>query len=250
MRAVGGLLVIAGVSVRDVRPPYDGSTYAIHCLADHAAPRLAASGARAGGRADLHPVLGTRLGPEIRLHAYTPAHDGDWRANYRRWTPVTLYDVNGHYYRTAVNGSRPVNMYSYNGEYFTPPSDQAWVGIDRRFNYDRRPGPDDISRAPPFDPSMRVDARFGPELGVFEFSPQRAGDWRANYRRWSPVTVYESNGHYYSRRGPGARPVTIYRYRDEYFLPPQDRAWGGFDRRFDYSHAPTDQDHRWVHALP
>jgi hypothetical protein len=34
----------------------------------------------------------------------------------------------------------------------------------------------------------------------------------------------------------------MYRYRNEYFLPPTDRAFAGRDRRFNYNNQPNDQD--------
>jgi len=42
--------------------------------------------------------------------------------------------------------------------------------------------------------------------------------------------------------GPGGRPVQIYRYKNEYFLPPQDHDWVGFDKRYNYERQPTDDD--------
>jgi hypothetical protein len=98
----------------------------------------------------LNVQFGTRLGPEIGVYAYSQERQGDWRRNYNKWTPVTLYDVNGHYYRTNVRGSRAVAVYSYHDEYFLPPSDQAWSGYDKRYNYRRRPnaGPSSPERRP------------------------------------------------------------------------------------------------------
>ena len=52
---------------------------------------------------------------------------------------MTLYDVNGHYYRNSVTGSRAVVVYSYGDEYFLPPTDREWVGRDNRYNYNRQP---------------------------------------------------------------------------------------------------------------
>ena len=96
----------------------------------------------------------------------------------------------------------------------------------------------------------RIDPRFGAELGVLSFSAERAGDWRRNYKRWTPVTVYEFRGKYYPNDAPGARPVQIYRYQNEYFLPPRDQAWEGRDKRFDYSHKPSDDDHNRGRGRP
>jgi hypothetical protein len=88
-----------------------------------------------------------RLGPEVSLSAYSQQRHGDWRTNYRQWRPVTLYDVNGHYYRHSVRGARAVQVYRHpNGEHFLPPQDQAWVGHDRRYNYRHRPTDTDYGR--------------------------------------------------------------------------------------------------------
>jgi hypothetical protein len=186
--------------------------------------------------------FGTRLGPEIGVYAYSSERQGDWRVNSRRWTPVTLYDVNGHYYRTSVSGARAVVVYSYNNEYFLPPQDQGWVNSDRRYNYQRQPTQADYGRDRPYSPAVVVNARLGAEIGVLGYSSERAGDWRTNARRWTPVTVYESNGRYYPNNVAGTRPVSMYRYQNEYFLPPTDQAWVGSDRRFDYRHQPNSDD--------
>lgn len=90
--------------------------------------------------------VGARLGPEISLSAYSSDRQGEWQKNYRRWTPVTLYDVNGHYYRNRVKGARPVQVYRRGNEHFLPPQDQAWVGHDRRYNYNHRPNNNDYGR--------------------------------------------------------------------------------------------------------
>lgn len=55
--------------------------------------------------------FGTRLGPDIGVYAYSPERNGDWQRNYRKWSPVTLYDINGRYYRHYVEGSRAVAVY-------------------------------------------------------------------------------------------------------------------------------------------
>jgi hypothetical protein len=213
-------------------------------LAAPLAAALLALPTQARAQLGLSVRFGTRLGPDIGVVAYSPEHHGDWHANYRKWTPVTLYDVNGHYYRNAVEGARPVVVYSYNGEYFFPPTDRTWVGFDRRYNYKRAPVEVDIGRARPYVPVERVDPRFGAELGIFGFNARLAGDWHRDYKRWSPVTVYEYHGHYYPHNAPGARAVQIYRYQNEYFFPPQDRAWVGFDKRFNYERRPNEEDFR------
>jgi hypothetical protein len=199
--------------------------------------------ARAPAQVNLSVRFGTRLGPDIGVFAYSPERNGDWHTNLRKWTPVTLYDVNGHYYRHSVDGSRAVAVYSYNDEYFFPPTDREWVGRDNRYNYKRQPSADDAGRVRAYAAVQRVDRLLGAEIGVLGYQAERAGDWLTSYKRWTPTMVYEVNGHYYQHSAPGARPVQIYRYRDEYFLPPRDDKWVGHDRRFDYKHAPTDDDH-------
>ena len=204
----------------------------------------------ASAQVNLTVRFGTRLGPDIGVFAYSPERNGDWQHNYRKWTPVTLYDVNGHYYRNSVSGSRAVVVYSYNGEYFLPPTDAGWVNKDRRYNYDRRPNDNDRSRVSAYVAVGRPDRRLGAEIGVLGYSSERAGDWQRNYKRWTPTTVYEMNGHYYPNNAPGARQVQIYRYQNEYFLPPRDQAWEGRDKRFDYSHKPSDDDHNRGRGRP
>lgn len=214
------------------------------------AAALIATPAMASAQVNISVKFGTRLGPEIGVFAYTPERHGDWHANYRKWTPVTLYDVNGHYYRAEVAGSRPVMVYTYNNEYFFPPTDHAWVGFDKRYNYQRAPVEVDLHRVRPYEAPVVVSPRFGVEVGVVGYTAERAGDWRKSYRRWTPVTVYEYHGHYYPNPGPGARAVQIYRFQNEYFLPPADREWVGFDKRFDYKHAPSDDDRHRVRERP
>jgi hypothetical protein len=211
---------------------------------------LAGLPAPASAQVNLKIEFGTHLGPEIGVFAYAPERHGEWRANYMKWTPITLYDVNGHYYRHSVAGARPVMVYTYNGEYFFPPADRAWVTLDKRYDYTHRPVEVDIGRVRPYEPVVVVSPKLGEEIGVFGFSAERAGDWHRNYKRWTPVTVYEFHGRYYPHEAPGARPVQIYSYRDEFFLPPADREWVGFDKRFDYAHRPTDEDRRRIRDRP
>ncbi len=211
---------------------------------------LIASPSQASAQVNLTVRFGTRLGPDIGVFAYSQARNGEWRDNYRKWTPVTLYDVNGRYYRNSVRGARAVVVYSYNGDYFFPPSDAGWVNKDRRYNYNRRPNDSDRGRVTPYVTVNRPDAHLGLEIGVLGYSAERAGDWRRNYRRWTPTTVYELNGHYYPNDGPGARRVQIYRYQNEYFLPPNDRQFDGFDKRFDYGHKPNEDDHNRGRGRP
>jgi len=106
------------------------------------------------------------------------------------------------------------------------------------------------STAPAQQISISFGTRLGPEIRVYSYSQERLGEWRSNYRHWTPVTLYDVNGRYFPKNGPGARQVTMYRYRNEYFLPPQDRAWDGSDRRFDYNHKPTQEDYRRARGHP
>ncbi len=206
--------------------------------------------ARAPAQAALSVHFGARLGPEIGVAAYSAQREGNWQTSYRRWTPVALYDVNGHYYRHPVAGARAVDVYSYHGEYFMPPTDRGWIGFDGRYNYRRRPTAADYDRQRPEPSDRSVNARLGREIGVLAYSSRRAGSWRADYHRWTPVTVYASNGRYYTNEVSGARAVGVYRYEDEYFLPPQDHAWVGFDRRYDYRHQPTRDDRARARIRP
>jgi len=209
-----------------------------------ATPRLATS------QVNINVRFGTRLGPEIGVFAYSQERLGDWHTNYRRWTPVTLYDINGRYYRASVPGARPVMMYTYNGEYFLPPQDAEWVNRDKRYNYGRRPTPVDDGRGRAWTAANRRDPRLGAEIGVLDYSSDRAGAWQQNYRKWTPTTVYEVNGHYYQHNAPGARAVGIYRYKSEYFLPPSDQAWNGRDNRFNNRGTPNADDRGRVRSKP
>ena len=96
--------------------------------------------------------------------------------------------------------------------------------------------------------SVAFGARLGPPVEVFAYSRDRYGDWRRDYDRWTPVVVYDVNGRYYRDGVPGAREVIVYRYHDDYFFPPDDRAWVGIDHRYDYRHRPDDDD--WGRAHP
>jgi len=204
----------------------------------------------ASAQVNLSVRFGTRLGPDVGVFAYSAERNGDWQNNYRKWTPITLYDVNGHYYRNSVAGSRAVVVYSYNGEYFFPPSDESWVNKDRRYNYGRRPNDADRNRVSAYVTVGRPYVRLGAEIGVLNYDSERASPWQRNYRRWTPTTVYEMNGHYYPNNAPGARQVQIYRYQNEYFLPPRDQEWMNHDKRFDYGHQPSDDDHNRGRGRP
>lgn len=87
--------------------------------------------------------------PGIELYGYSAQQYGDWRGNYRQWTPVVVYESNGQYYPTNVRGSRQVQVYRSQSGYFLPPQDQEWARTDRRFNNQRRPTAADYGRARP-----------------------------------------------------------------------------------------------------
>jgi hypothetical protein len=222
-----------------------GTLLAVSLLAVAAAPP-----AQASAQISINVAFGTRLGPEIGVSAYTVERHGDWRANYRQWTPVTLYDINGHYYRTSVPGARAVVVYSYKDDFFFPPQDKAWIGFDKRYTYEHRPIDADYGRVVVYTPRVVVSEKFGEEIGVFGYSAERAGDWHVAYRRWTPVTLYEFHGRYYPKAGPGSRPVAMYRFKDEYFLPPADEKWINADKRFDYDHRPNQDDRARVRERP
>ena len=95
-----------------------------------------------------------------------------------------------------------------------------------------------------------ASVRYGPDyygrryVEIYDYSPYYYGDWRYNYRRWSPVVIYEYRGRYYPNRFRGARAVQVYRNRSSYFLPPRDRGWERADRRFDNRRRPNEADYR------
>ncbi len=41
-------------------------------------------------------------GHEVVVTNYAPEAYGSWQSNYRHWSPVTVYYVNGHYYPNRV----------------------------------------------------------------------------------------------------------------------------------------------------
>ncbi len=88
-------------------------------------------------------------GHEVVVTNYAPEAYGGWQTNYRRWAPVTLYYVDGHYYPNRVRGARAVVVYRSGTRTFLPPRDAAWDHADRRYNYTRRPVDDDYNHARP-----------------------------------------------------------------------------------------------------
>ncbi|MGH7581776.1 MAG: hypothetical protein ACREL5_00965 [Gemmatimonadales bacterium] len=212
---------------------------------------LFAGQAAAQVSATIHIGQQPRSGNEVVVYPYSSATYGDWHTADRRWQPVRLYQRDGHFYRTRVSESRPVGVYRWHQQYFLPPRDATWQNHDRRYNYRYRP--DDaaynvvngllsmfVQRPPP---------TWGSEIVVNPYSPTAYGDWHTAYRRWQPVTVYFADGHYFPRRVRGSRPVSVYRWNNQYFLPPQQGNWANHDRRFNGRRRPTSQDYRAVQRI-
>ena len=76
------------------------------------------------------------------------------------------------------------------------------------------------------------------EVIVRDYLPSRYGDWRRDYRKWKPVTLYWYDGRYYERPWDGAEVVMVYRAGHDYFLPPHEYAWYRYDNRYDYRYQP------------
>lgn len=102
----------------------------------------------------------------------------------------------------------------------------------------------------PAPAQVSISVRFGPPVVVTDYAPEVYGDWRTDYIYWRPVTLYFFEGNWYPRPIRGARPVVVYRYRNEYFLPPRDQGWVNRDRRYNYRRRPIDVDYRHVKTPP
>jgi len=100
-------------------------------------------------RAQAQISANVRVGRAVSVNVYSPQRYGEWRTSYREWQPVTLYYMDGRYYRRYVRGAHPVMVYRWNNEYFLPPRDRAWVRSDRRYDYRRRPGDEYYRPRPP-----------------------------------------------------------------------------------------------------
>lgn len=104
---------------------------------------------------------------------------------------------------------------------------------------------------------------------VREYDPSLFGAWDGYYDDWAPVTLYLYDGYYYDYPiVEYARPVVVYSYRNQFFLPPRDRGFeiwrqqyrgtsfrGGFRgySRDDHGFRPAprfDRDDRRVGPLP
>jgi hypothetical protein len=98
--------------------------------------------------------------------------------------------------------------------------------------------------------SLVVSAQLGPGISLYGYSAERDGDWRASYRQWAPVTIYEVNGQYYPDNVRGARQVQVYRTQSGYVLPPRDQEWARTEKRFDRKKVPTDADYGRARPRP
>jgi hypothetical protein len=98
--------------------------------------------------------------------------------------------------------------------------------------------------------SVSASAQFGTGVDLYGYYPDVYGDWRVNYRQWSPVVLYEYNGQYYPSRVRGAREVQVYRSQSRYFLPPRDQEWARTERRFTQRRMPTDVDYGRARPRP
>ncbi len=193
--------------------------------------------------------LGVQFGaPEVRVYAYSQNQDGDWRTDYRRWQPVTLYTLNGRFYARAIQGARAVQVYNYNNQYFLPPRDAGWNNLDRRYQYGHRPQEEDYNTVDGVVSVYggRAPRAWGREIVVDAYTPEAFGDWRRMWRRWTPVTLYARDGRFFARQVPRSRAVQLYRFNNHYFLPPRDADWNNADRRYNYRRRPGDEDYRTV----
>lgn len=64
-----------------------------------------------------------------------------------------------------------------------------------------------------------------PPIVIVDYDRGRHGRWDRDARYWRPVTVYVVGGRFYERPWGNARPVTVFRYRDQFFFGPRDRDW-------------------------
>ena len=90
--------------------------------------------------------------------------------------------------------------------------------------------------------SVNLGRLLGPEVSIYAYSQPAYGEWQTSYRTWTPMTVYFYEGHYYRKSVRGARAVVVYSRNGEYFMPPEDRAWVGKDKRYNYKRAPQPED--------
>ncbi|MDX2262642.1 MAG: hypothetical protein SFU84_13195 [Gemmatimonadales bacterium] len=101
-------------------------------------------------------------------------------------------------------------------------------------------GPVIIDRRDDYRYDDRYDDRYGPRYVVVrDYNARNYGQWKKEFRNWRPVTLYVIGGRYYERPMRGARPISVYHYRNQYFFEPRDRDFyrmrdGRYDdRRYD-----------------
>lgn len=81
-----------------------------------------------------------------------------------------------------------------------------------------------------------------PRIVVVNYPSRNYGRWQQTAQYWRPVTLYVHGNRYYPEPWRDARPITVYQYRDSYFLPPHDRDWD----RYRWRYARNDwQNGRW-----
>lgn len=100
-------------------------------------------------------------------------------------------------------------------------------------------GPIRIGGAPVY-----ADAYYGPPVVVVPYSARYYGHWRQTARYWRPVTLYLYGGRYYERPYRNARPVVVYRYRDQFFFAPHDRDWDRYRSRYEQDYWRPYRDSR------
>jgi hypothetical protein len=92
---------------------------------------------RASAQVSATITIGVRTGTPLIVSAYSPQEHGPWQQNYRTWTPVTLYEYDGHYYVVQVRDrhnhgvGRPVAMYRNRNGYFMAPTGPEWANRGR-----------------------------------------------------------------------------------------------------------------------
>lgn len=85
---------------------------------------------------------------------------------------------------------------------------------------------------------------YPPRIVVVDYPHRHFGPWQRTAVHWRPITVYYLDGHYYDRPWRSARPVVIYRYRDNYFFGPRHRDWDRYRSRYEQREWRVWRDHR------
>jgi len=97
--------------------------------------------------------------------------------------------------------------------------------------------------------SVGVQVQSRPGLDIYGYSANQYGDWRGNYRQWTPVVVYESNGQYYPTKFAGhgrCRSIA----RSPGISCRRETRLGPHDKRFNNKKRPTDADYGRARAHP